>query len=173
MLKSILGLTGTRMSPWKWLRAPAAVIAAITILQLTPSPVLSQGRPLKATLMQNLDFGIIGATTGSGTVTIQPGGAKILSAGIMDLGGVSAPAIFLVQGEKYQAFTISLPGSATITLPGGISAVLTNFESTPSLIGTLDNRGQAIVTVGATLNVTPQLWEGVYTDPFDIIVSYQ
>lgn len=153
----------------------AALAGAILLLAELSivSPGAAQGRPIKATLVQNLDFGIVGATNATGTVTIQPDGAKVVSAGILDLGGVSAPAIFLIQGEKYQPFSITLPASATVTVAGGPSAVVSDFQSSPSLTGVFDHRGQATVTIGATMNVTPELWEGTYTDPFDIIVSYQ
>lgn len=148
-------------------------IMVMIMLTVLPGEAVSQGRPIKVTLVQNLDFGIIGATNDTGTVTIQPGGAKLLSAGLLDLGGISAPAIFLIQGEKNRNFSITLPVNATITLPGGPSAVLTDFQSNPSITGTLNQQGQATVAVGATMNIVPSLWEGVYTDPFDIIVSYQ
>jgi hypothetical protein len=153
-----------------------SVIGACTMaiaIALVPGYALSQGRPIKATLVQDLDFGIIGAANVPGTVTIQPGGAKIVSAGILDLGGVSAPALFLIQGEKNRVFTITLPVSATVTLPGGPSAVLIDFQSSPSITGILNQQGQATVAVGATMNISPTLWEGLYTDPFDIIVAYQ
>lgn len=158
---------------WLSLLAVAGAVIVAIAIALVPGKALSQGRPIKVTLVQNLDFGIIGATNITGTVTIQPGGAKLVSAGILDLGGVSAPAIFLIQGEKNRNFSITLPINATITLPGGPSAVLTDFQSSPALTGTLNQQGQATVAVGATMNIGASLWEGVYTDPFDIIVAYQ
>lgn len=143
------------------------------MLTLLPGEATSQGRPIKATLVQNLDFGIIGATDITGWVTIQPDGTKTMSAGILDLGGITGPAVFLIQGEKNVNFSITLPVSASVTLPGGPSAVLTDFQASPSITGTLNQQGQATVNVGATININPTLWEGVYSDPFDIIVSYQ
>lgn len=158
-----------------WPRLPlvGGMIAVAIAIAFVPTDARTQGRPIKATLVQNLDFGIIGATNISGTVTIRPDGAKLVSAGILDLGGVSAPAIFLIQGEKNRNFSITLPASATVTLPGGPSAVLTDFQSSPALTGTFNQQGQATVAVGATINLLPTLWEGVYTDPFDINVAYQ
>jgi hypothetical protein len=138
-----------------------------------PDIVSAQGRPIKATLVQNLEFGILGAINVSGTATMRSDGVKILSAGVLNLGGLSQPAVFLIQGEKNRTFSITLPASATIALAGGPTATLTDFDSTPAITGVLDHRGQATVSVGATVTLTPTLWEGAYSGPFDILVAYQ
>jgi hypothetical protein len=150
-----------------------ALLLLITLAFMTLGTAFAKGRPLKVVLVQNLEFGIVGASTISGTVTIQPSGAKIVSAGLLDLGGVSVPAIFEVQGEKNRNFLITLPTSASITLPGGPTVTLTDFQANPSISGTLDQQGKATVVVGATMNVEPHHWEGDYTGPFDLIVTYQ
>jgi hypothetical protein len=152
------------------LLAGAIILIAFCFFQQTG---LAQGRPIKATLVQNLEFGIIGATNITGTATMRSDGTKLVSSGILDLGGISNPAVFLIQGEKFTTFTISLPASATITLPGGPSAILTDFESNPAISGVLNGQGQATVTVGATMTLTPSLWEGSYGGVFDILVAYQ
>jgi hypothetical protein len=161
----------------RWARQGGRLIAIVTAILIAPcflpESAQAQGRQIKITMVQNLEFGIVGATNVNGTVTMRSDGTKLLSAGVLDLGGISMPAAFLVQGERFTAFTITLPASATVTLPGGPSAVLTDFESTPSISGIFDQTGQATVTVGATLNLTPSLWEGFYTDPFDIMATYQ
>ena len=156
-------------------RAGVALALTIAVLgTLFPrDTAVAQGRPIKVTLVQNLDFGVIGVPNTTGTATILPNGAKQVSAGILDLGGVSAPAVFLVQGERLTFFSIDLPASGTVTLPGGPAAILSDFQSSPAITGQLDNAGKATVTVGATMHLDPGLWEGVYTDPFDIIATYQ
>lgn len=156
-----------KVRPWL-----ALALVAILLPFFWHNSAQAQNRPLKVQLVQNLEFGNIGATNITGTVTIGSDGSKTLSAGLLDLGGLSAPAIFTVQGVKNAAFTITLPASATISGPGA-SANLSDFQSTPSISGVLDNRGQATISVGATMNITPALWEGAYTGPFDIIVTYQ
>lgn len=141
---------------------------------LAPSAVVhGQGRPVKVTLVQNIEFGVLAATAVSGTATVRSDGAKTVSAGIVDLGGVSQPAVFLIQGERFGGFSITLPASATMTLPGGPTAVLSDFESEPAISGVFDHRGQATISVGATMHLAPGLWEGIYGGPFDITVSYQ
>jgi hypothetical protein len=154
-----------------FLKASAAVI--FVSLCMLHGEALAQGRPIKATLVQGLDFGIIGATDITGTATIQSNGTKIVSAGILDLGGIATPAIFRIQGERNRSFLITLPANATITMPGGPSAILGNFESSPPVSGVLDQKGNATVAVGATLNLLPSLWEGAYGSLFDIMVTYQ
>lgn len=154
-------------------RLTAVLAAIVYILSAASETANAQGRPIKATLTQNLEFGIIGATNVTGTATMRSDGVKLVSAGVFDLGGLSQPAVFLVQGEKFTPFFITLPTSATVTLPGGTNAVLSDFESSPAISGVLDKRGQAVVAVGATMNLTPSLWEGTYSGTFDIIVTYQ
>jgi hypothetical protein len=156
----------------RYARLLLAVFAVLVVSCFYLQSAQAQGRPLKATLVQNLEFGIIGATNATGTATMRSDGTKLVSAGVLDLGGVSNPAVFLIQGEKFTAFTISLPASAIITLPGGPHAVLTDFEASPTISGVFNAQGQATVTVGATLNLTPTLWEGTYGGAFDILVTY-
>lgn len=150
-----------------------AVTAIATILCLVSAPALAQGRALKVTLVQGLDFGIIGATNLNGTATIGSDGTKVVSPGVLDLGGASSPAVFLIQGEKFRTFTITLPVSMTLSPAGGSDATLTGLESTPAISGVLNQQGQATVTVGATINLTPNLSEGSYSGLLDILVAYQ
>lgn len=154
-------------------RLTIAVGAILIVLGLCLQIAQAQGRQIKVTQVQSLEFGIIGATNTTGTATIRSDGTKLVSSGILDLGGVSNPAVFLIQGEKFSSFTISLPASATITLTGGPTAILTDFESSPTISGILNAQGRATVTVGATMSLTPTLWQGSYGGVFDILVAYQ
>lgn len=155
-------------------RAGLALALTIAVLgPLFPRDTAVAGRPIKVTLVQSLDFGVIGVPNITGSATILPDGTKQVSAGILDLGGVSTPAVFLVQGERLTFFSISLPAGGTVTLPGGPSAILSDFRSSPGTTGQFDSSGKATVTVGATMQLSPGLWEGAYTDPFDIIATYQ
>lgn len=152
----------------------ALALTLTALVSLFPgNTAVAQGRPIKVTLVQNLDFGIIGVPNTTGTATILPDGTKQVSAGILDLGGVSSPAVFQIQGERLTFFSIGLPASGTVTLPGGPSTTLSDFKSSLGTTGQFDSSGKATVLVGATMRVDPGLWEGVYTDPFDIVVAYQ
>lgn len=173
-----MGMTTHQATPTSAPRLRRAIWAlVVTVAVLAPlfprNIAVAQGRPIKVTLVQNLDFGIIGVPITTGTATILPDGTKQLSAGILDLGGLPAPAVFLVQGERLTFFSIDLPASGTVTLPGGPSALLSGFTSSLGITGQFDSSGKATVSVGATMQVDPGLWEGAYADPFDIVVTYQ
>jgi hypothetical protein len=155
-----------------WIRGCFATMALLFGLFSFPAETIPAGRSIGITLLQNLDFGSLGVATTSGTATVDANGIKTVSAGILDLGGVALPAVFQITGEKNVVFTITLPASATINPIAGAGVLLTDFQSTPSLTGILDNTGKATVTVGATINLSPGMPESTYSGPFDIQVSY-
>lgn len=135
----------------------------------------AQGRALTASLVQGLDFGSVGNNPSiPGTAVVDAvAGTKTVTGGATDLGGIHAPAVFDIRGERQRAFTITLPAQITIAGPGGSSTTINNFTSSPALVGVLDNSGKATVTVGATLQVSGGLATGAYTNFFDITVTYQ
>jgi hypothetical protein len=130
--------------------------------------------PIAITWAQDLEFGTLaGDGTSAGTATINPvTGAKTVTGGVYDFGGISNAAVFDVTGKKNRAFTITLPASITLT-SGGNTMTLNGFTSNPSLVGTLDNNGAATVTVGATLQVGVGQAGGAYSGIFNITVDYQ
>lgn len=138
-------------------------------------PPANKGRALTATLVQSLNFGNVGNNPSApGSAIIDPAsGAKTVTGGAIDMGGVHSPAIFEIRGERLRSFEITLPVQIAIAGPGGSTATIDAFTSSPSLFGTLDNSGRAIVNVGATLRVSGSLANGAYTNLFDITVTYQ
>lgn len=131
-------------------------------------------RPIKATLVQDMDFGSVVATSPTGTVTLYPTGQSPLYSGVVSIGGIVAPAAFSVSGEKFLPFTIILP-TAPIVIPGPTgNMVIDGFVSVPpaGANGTFDAQGKATVTIGATMYVTDQLSTGPYNSTFDLVVSY-
>lgn len=138
-------------------------------------PPANQGRALTATLVQSLNFGNVGNNPSApGSAIIDPAsGTKTVTGGATDMGGVHSPAIFEIRGERLRSFVITLPVQITIAGPGGATATIDDFSSSPSLVGTLDNSGKAMVNVGATLQLSGSLANGAYTNLFDITVSYQ
>lgn len=165
----------------------AAALGAALLACLLTRPVAAQvcgtppcgpgggGQPLAATLVQSLDFGNVGNSPSlPGAATVDPAtGTKVVTGGATDMGGVHAPAIFDIRGERLRAFTITLPAQITIAGPGGSTTTIDNFTSSPVLAGVLDSTGKATVSVGATLHVSGPLANGAYTNLFDITVTYQ
>ena len=156
-----------------YLASAFVILLAALVLQIAWAPWAHALRPITITLFQNLDFGSVGTTVNTGTVVINPAtGLKTVTGGALDLGGVHTPAIFDVTGEKNTAFTIVLPSQITIVAPGGGTAVVNAFTSSPSSVGLFNQQGQATVTVGATLNVSSVTAQGAYTAPFSVTVAY-
>lgn len=146
------------------------VLAQFAVAALAPA----YGKPISATLAQDMDFGSVVAITPTGTVTIFPTGAAPLYSGVFSTGGAVLPAQFAIKGDKNQPFTIILP-SAPIIIPGpGGNMVIDNFVSVPAegANGTFNGQGKATVTIGATMTMTDQLTAGPYASTFDLTVMY-
>jgi hypothetical protein len=156
-------------------RGATIVVASLVVLLFAPlSDAEAQGRPIKATLVQDMDFGSIVATAPTGTVILYPSGQNPTYSGVISTGGIVAPAAFEIHGEKYRPFTIILP-SAPIIIPGPTgNMMIDGFVSEPpaGANGTFNGQGKATVTVGATLSMTDQLSAGPYNSTFDLVVSY-
>lgn len=133
-------------------------------------------RPISVTQQQDLAFGTIASSLAQGgTVVINATtGTKTVTGGITDLGGTHGRAEFLVKGDNNTAFTITLPGSITITAASGPgTATVDSFASDPSSSGVLGGNGKATVFVGATLQLGANQAGESYSGAFDIIVDYQ
>ena len=157
----------------RYLAFAFVMLLAALVLQIAWAPWAHALRPITITLLQNLDFGIVGTTVNPGTVVVDPAtGLKTVTGGALDLGGVHTSAIFTVTGEKNSTFTIILPSQITIVAPGGGTAVVNAFTSSPSSVGLFNQQGQATLTVGASLNVSSVTAQGAYTAPFSVTVAY-
>jgi hypothetical protein len=123
---------------------------------------------------QELKFGkfMVGA---GGTVAIATTGARTLI-GVAEFGtqgtaGFSA-ASFPVTGENNATFSISLPGTATLSAGGGNTMTVGSFVSDPVSPATLDASGAKTLLVGATLTVGATQVAGTYLGTFDVTVDY-
>jgi len=151
------------------------VFAAPASAQVCGTPPCGGGglKPLTITMLQDLDYALVGSTNVSGTVTIDSAtGTKSTAGGVLNFGGVHTRAYFEIHGEKNRNFTITLPASLTITSPGGATTTITGFESTPAFSGTISNNGKAWVYVGAVLQVGASQADGTYNSIFDITIDY-
>ena len=131
------------------------------------------GGSLKLYLLQNMEFGTLaGDASISGTAVINPTtGAKSVTGGVFDFGGISNAASFEVKGKKNTPYTIILPGSVTLS-SGGNTMTLGSFTSNPSGTGIIGSTGNDTLQVGATLQVGVNQPAGTYSGIFDVIVNY-
>ncbi len=172
MIVQGLNKSGTRA------RKLCAVIAvstlAVILALLAGLPKATALKPITISQVQTLDFANLISTPGaSGTSVLNPStGVKSVTGGVTDFGGVHLVALFDVTGSNSGSYTITLPGTITITEPGGATTTITNFTSFPSGTGAFDGTGKATLVVGATLQVAAGQSSGVYTSVFDVTVTY-
>ncbi len=100
----------------------------------------------------------------AGTVVESTAGAKSVTGGATDFGGIDAAAEFEIEtqtpGEPYSC---TLPGSITLTAPGG-SATVDTFTTNPALSGTMPPTVKKITMfIGATWRLAPGQAAGSYS----------
>ena len=136
----------------------------------------ANAKPISISPQDDLAFGRVAgdvATTGAVSVSAATG-AKSVSGGAFDFGGVHARARFIVSGDKNTAYIITLPSSITATDSGGPgSTTIDNFASNPSGTGVFPGNGRDTLFVGATMNLGVGQSAGSYSGVFSVIVEYQ
>jgi len=146
-----------------WRRAPV-VISFIALTQVAYAPPVTNGGPL--------GFGTIVATGSAGTVTVSPTGVRTAAGGVVLASGAGvAAASFIASGPNWRAYSIVLPGSATLTT-GTKTMTVNTFKSNPTGGGVLNGSGSATVTIGATLHIGVAQSTGSYAGTFPVTLSF-
>jgi hypothetical protein len=132
--------------------------------------------PLQMNNTQPLAFGRFAAGAG-GTLTINPGGLRSASSGVVLVsGGVGSPALFMVSGDPGTSYRITLPAQGAVSLvsPAGQSMAVNGFASSPLTVGQLSPvSGTQTIAVGATLTVGANQPPGSYTGHFVVFIEYE
>ena len=120
----------------------------------------------------DMNFADVIAGASSGTVVLSTAGARSATGGVTlgNSAGVAA-AGFTVTGDPSATYSISLPGSTTLS-SGANSMTVNTFTSSPNGTGTLGGGGTQTLAVGATLQVGANQAQAVYTGSFDVTVAY-
>ncbi|WP_156930287.1 DUF4402 domain-containing protein [Sphingomonas jaspsi] len=131
-------------------------------------------RPLTLTRIADMDFAMLGVTTG-GTATINPvNGAMTVSGGLVQLGGVPSPARYVGAASKQTVVNIRVPNQPVlITRVGGTQTLRVSAFT----LDGQDKRALAAATsfsfaVGATITVPAGTVEGLYQGTIDVTVQY-
>jgi hypothetical protein len=130
--------------------------------------------PLTLVTRGNLDFGLV-ATTGAGTVVINPDTGRLTTTGLVtSLGGNPRPASFVGAARSASVVIIRIPKAPiTIRRSGGAETmVVRDFTLQGQDRRTLARMEAFDFNVGATLVVAAGQAEGVYTGEFDVTVQY-
>ena len=132
----------------------AAVLAPATASAATAAASISVTVPrhLSVGMTSGMNFGAVVPNGGPGEVKLSPTGE--LRGTNVDLigGGTGTPASFALSGGSNQAYSISLPDTATIAT-GPTSIRITAFTHNAGPSPTMDSTGSHGFNVGATLLV--------------------
>jgi hypothetical protein len=129
--------------------------------------------PLQIIKTSDLLFGNIASGPTPGLVDMALNDVRTAMGGVtlISAGNISNAAAFDILGHPDASFTISLPTSISI-VSGSNDMTVDNFSSSLGSTSILDAQGQAIMKVGATLNVDANQPVGLYTGSFDVTVAY-
>ncbi len=125
----------------------------------------------------DMSFGTIAGGGSTGTVILATDGSRTTTGGTSVLSGSpGAAASFDVTGEGANTYSITLPGSVTLTGPGspGTDMIANTFISLPLTTGTL-TAGAETLLVGATLavaNAATQTAGAYISAGFTVTVNY-
>lgn len=161
---ALVATTATASSALAQASASTSATASVTIFQpitITKTADLAFGRvirPSTGTTIYTID-----ATTGAPSVS---GGDGIFTTG----GGTPGRAVFSVNGEGGQGFTIT--ADATV-VNGGVTINLVKSAATGILSGTIGAAGSATFGVGGNITMTSATSTGVKSGTFNVTVAYQ
>lgn len=167
-LVGVAALAGAQQASAQGVSASASADGTASIIQ----PI---------TLVKNTDlaFGsLVRPSTGANTVTIDQGsGARSLSGGgdASLAASTISRATYSVAGEGGAAFSVTVPGSFTMTRTGGtetLPVALTASALSGSLTGSLGSVGNANFGVGGSLPLSSSTVPGDYHGTFDVTVGY-
>ncbi|MEQ9556453.1 MAG: DUF4402 domain-containing protein [Rhodospirillales bacterium] len=121
-------------------------------------------------LVQNvaLAFGNVGPSGTAGTVTVSDAGVKGVTGGASNLGGSHAAGAFTVTGATGATYSITIPGTVSLTGAGSPMTVTLTEPAGGTLTGGTDT-----FNVGGTLAVGANQAAGSYSGSYTISVNYQ
>lgn len=131
-------------------------------------------KPLTLERIADMDFAMLGVTTG-GTATIDPvSGAMTTSGGLLHLGGTPSPARFAGAASKQSVVNIRVPRQPVLIRRVGGTETLTvsNFTLDGQDKKALARQEAFTFAVGAQISVPAGTVEGVYEGEIDITVQY-
>lgn len=136
-------------------------------------------QPITLTKNSDLAFGtVVKPTSGTNTITINETSGTRTSGGGGDAAlatSTTSRAAFSVGGEGGQAFSITVPSTATMTRSGGSETLTVNLTPTGtsgSLSGSLGSAGTATFGVGGNFDVGATTVSGSYSGSFNTTVAY-
>ena len=156
------------------LSLPAAGNAAPVSASPTAKGRMLLVKPLSLTRTADLDFAVLGVTTG-GSATIDPfTGVMTVTGGILHIGGTPSPARYAGAATKQTVVKIRIPKQPLLIRRVGGTETLSvnNFTLDGQDKRTLANQPSFTFAVGATITVPAGAVDGVYVGDLDVTVQY-
>jgi hypothetical protein len=139
------------------------------------SATILEGISIVNSSQKDLAFGTIVAGPSSGSVKVAPNGTRTveLNGGQQLASSTAQAAQVILRASPNSAYTITLPSTA-VTIVNGAGNVMTvsNFTADPNGSATLNTSGEAMINVGATLNINGNQKPGYYTGTFSVSFAY-
>ena len=167
-----LALAATALSPAAASAAPAQANGAAQALVVSPGSVVP---------ISSLRFGQFIQPATAGTLSISIAGVISAGGGVAGLQNITqtgtgrGPGSFTLVGTPNRQTDITLPASATIS-NGTQTMTMNAFTSNANGGGKIKlsaTTGQAVLIVGATLNVAANQPVGNYTGTYTVTVAFQ
>lgn len=157
-----------------FLSLPAAGLAAPVTASPQPRASALVVKPLTLERIADMDFALLGVTTG-GTATINPvTGVMTTSGGLTHLGGTPSPARYAGAASKRTVVNIRVPKTPVLlTRIGGTETLsVSNFTLDGQDKKALADQEAFTFAVGAQITVPAGTIEGVYSGDIDVTVQY-
>ncbi len=165
---------------WKTTSRIAVMLALLSLPAMGAAQTCVGSNPsLAIAKTADLNFGTLGTTAAPGTVVLNPAtGARIITGGVIDLGGAfnaSSFAVLLCGPAGPKRFSVLLPSSAVVLngSAGGTMTVDTFTQSPTGSISSDTNPPPTPFSVGAKLHVGANQAQGDYTGVFTVTVVRQ
>jgi len=124
--------------------------------------------PIAVTQDTALAFGNIGPSAAAGTVIVSLAGAQSVTGGVTALGGTVAAGAFTVTGASGATYSVTIPGTVSLTGPGTAMEVTLTDPGSGTLTGGTDT-----FNVGGSLAVGANQTAGSYSGTYTVSVNYQ
>ncbi len=162
--------TGPGGGPWT---VTASTTGGASAVSTPTSTQITSLRPIGVTKSTDLAFGVIvKPASGSGTVTMAPGGGMSFTGGVTNVGS-HAPALFNITGEGGSAFSFSLQPTMTMSAGAGTSLLVTTIGSgTYTLGSTLGASGATSLAVGGSFPLGSTTKSAAYSGSFSVLAIY-
>ncbi|PHS78132.1 MAG: hypothetical protein COB59_08715 [Rhodospirillaceae bacterium] len=167
----------TQARAWARYRGLALLVGTGICLGLFSSTMAYAGKTkkpkVKISEKRSLQLGTVaGSSDGPSTIILSPSGAVTTTGYGFVLKDQFKVGKYRVEGPDNANVLITLPNTVTLS-SGSSQAILSNFTSSPSGVGTLNNHGKLTIKVGATLSIPTGQTGGEYTGPITIYVDLQ